>query len=199
MTINARRGLVALTASGLLLLATACSDDATTTDTGVTTDASVDLPRGDQGTTPDQTQADGSQADGPQADDATTPEDGASGEGGATIICDPSGVVCDSLPGPCKGGEVRAVVNNCWGKCVPIEQCSDLPAKPDCNISTGITCKMATPTCIKGYVPTRDGTCYGPCVPISTCACTPGGPKEQCPDPNFVCHTGPGRCGPLAP
>ncbi len=117
-------------------------------------------------------------------------------DGVGAVSCDPSAVTCKSLPGPCNIGEIRAVVGNCWGGCVPIEQCSDVPAQPDCD-QTQIFCDVMPPICPKGYVPTSNGMgCYGPCVPITTCACTSGGPPTQCPK-DYVCHAYAQRCGPL--
>ncbi|PID38394.1 MAG: hypothetical protein CSA65_03340 [Proteobacteria bacterium] len=173
-------------ACALLLTLTACGDDTMRQDSRVGVEAGADLSQVDRGSGVDQAQND------------TSSMSDSSGDSAATPICDPVGVTCESLPKPCPTGEVREVIASCWGSCIPIEQCSDVPAQPDCNITTGITCKKPAPSCIKGYVPTRDGSCYGPCVPITTCSCTPNGPKEQCPDPTYVCHTA-GRCGPLAP
>lgn len=187
---TARPWLLCIGVTALLLTAS-CSDDTTSSDSG-TSDARTDMLRTDSGPSPD-----GPMGDGPVSDALTT--DAASGDALVLVDCDPATVTCKSLPGACGIGEVRRVENACWGNCVPIEQCNDLPAQPDCNITTGITCKAAVPSCPQGYVPTRKDTCYGPCVPIGTCACTQGGPAEQCPDKDYVCHNSAGRCGPLGP
>jgi hypothetical protein len=134
--------------------------------------------------------------------DATTRDavlpDLVAGDGSADPVpCDPAKVTCKSLPAtPCGIGEVHSIRHDCWGPCVPVERCRDLPAQPNCDLS-GVSCEMVTPSCQQGYVPTAEGTCYGPCVPIGACACTSGGPAGQCPGDAFVCHNNAGRCGPL--
>jgi hypothetical protein len=193
MKLRMTRGALFALSAATLLLTAGCPDDTTPANDTGTADAGADLSRTDKGPGADLSGTDGPTSDMPVNSDA------ASGDGGATKVdCDPAKAGCESLPGPCKDGEVRAVVNGCWGACVPIEQCADLPEKPDCNITTGITCKSAVPSCLPGYVPTRQGTCYGPCVPIGTCACVSGGPPEQCPDKAYICHSS-GRCGVLGP
>ncbi|MCK5801099.1 MAG: hypothetical protein KAI47_28120 [Deltaproteobacteria bacterium] len=191
MTIRTTRTCLLALGTTALLLTAGCSDDTTTTDSG-TIDARTDVVRTDSGPG-----TDGPISDSPVSD--APPADLGSGDAPTAVPCDPAKVSCESLPSTCAIGEVHMIENTCWGKCVPIEQCSDLPAQPDCNITTGITCKSAVPTCQPGYVPTRKDTCYGPCVPIGTCACTQGGPAEQCPDKTYVCHTSAGRCGILGP
>ncbi|MCB9555923.1 MAG: hypothetical protein H6707_07455 [Deltaproteobacteria bacterium] len=124
--------------------------------------------------------------------------DGASADAAQSGSCDPANVSCKSLPLACPLGQARLVVGDCWGECVPIARCTDLPAHPNCNIS-GVACRAAQPSCPAGYVVTDSGAgCWGPCVPVTTCACTPNGPKEQCPSPLApACHANRMQCGPL--
>jgi hypothetical protein len=126
--------------------------------------------------------------------DSSLPRDGV-GSGGT--LCDPAKATCRSLPTPCAIGQVRAIVSGCWGDCVAIESCQDLPAQPDCDLSHA-TCERVPPSCLDRYLPSVTNSCFGPCVPDLTCACVPGGPAGQCPSPHAsVCHQVAKRCGPL--
>lgn len=176
--------------AGLVALALISCDDRAATPL----DSGVDQAIGDSRQTP---------ADGPAAEQAPADSsliDGAAdmrpiGDAG-TVLCNAEIVTCKSLPGACNIGEAREVVGTCWGDCVPIEQCSDLPAEPDCDL-TGMMCEMMPPVCLQGYVNTNNGNgCFGPCVPIFTCSCKPNGSANQCPQ-DTVCHNYAQRCGEL--
>ncbi len=47
-----------------------------------------------------------------------------------SLDCNPIHVLCNALPGPCPGGQVRAVVGGCWGECVPYTDCVPIPCDP---------------------------------------------------------------------
>jgi hypothetical protein len=54
--------------------------------------------------------------------------------GGATgTPCNPSAVLCKSMPPDCAPGEVPSVVGSCWGPCVPILSCATEPNCDDCQ------------------------------------------------------------------
>ena len=56
--------------------------------------------------------------------------DGGQGGGSGSVICNPSGVLCDAPPPQCPPGEVPSVEGSCWGACVPILSCA---TEPNCD------------------------------------------------------------------
>ncbi|PIE66362.1 MAG: hypothetical protein CSA24_00430 [Deltaproteobacteria bacterium] len=193
-----------------MLSVAACSDDpgSNTKDKGISPDRGGSDLAVVQDKGADRGQLDGSGLDGSGKDvvtdvvikdDGTTiPKDGSAGENASKVLCNPSLVTCQVSPSPCSSGQAPQIIAGCWGPCVPISQCTDLPSKPDCNTSQGIICDVIPPSCPKHYTPTRSGACYGPCVPLTACACATSGPPEQCPDPQYICHNT-GFCGVIGP
>ncbi|MBW2734412.1 MAG: hypothetical protein JRH20_18650 [Deltaproteobacteria bacterium] len=112
--------------------------------------------------------------------------------------CNPALVECRALPPYCHVGMIASVEDACWGPCVEVATCSDLPEHPNCDLRN-VSCEMMEPICPDGYFPTAEGYCYGACVPSGACWCDCGpgtSPKECCPVPGFTCWTV-GFCGPL--
>lgn len=86
--------------------------------------------------------------------DGWVPPDGdwtdASVDGGSSYDCNPYHVVCDALPPPCPGGEVRTVQSGCWGECVLYDTCEPIscdPAGPESQCPQGLTCWGTTHRC----------------------------------------------------
>lgn len=103
----------------------------------------------------------------PDCKDPQTPPDGG-------YDCDESHAACLPfvLVQPCPDGQSRTVVGDCFGDCVPTDQCAPIDPKPayDCDTSK-ITCQTFAPViCPDGTVATvnSDG-CYGPCVTPDEC------------------------------
>ncbi|MCA9670462.1 MAG: hypothetical protein KC503_32925 [Myxococcales bacterium] len=151
---------------------------------------------GDGGGSADGSVADG-RSEGVGTDGPGGLEAGSDGPLPATTTCDPAKATCRALPQACGRGEVRSVSSaGCWGACVPIATCTDVPERPDCDM-TKVSCERVSPTCPDGYTPTHVNACYGPCVPNVVCACEPNGPSSQCPSETPACFNLDKRCGPL--
>ena len=77
-----------------------------------------------------------------------------------TVQC--TGVICSSLPPSCPSGQLPRVVDGCWGECVSVSRCLEVP---DCNACGGGGMACATSTtgshhCIPMY-----------CANADACAC----------------------------
>jgi hypothetical protein len=99
------------------------------------------------------------------------------------VSCDPSQVVCLSLPPACAhDGYLPSVENDCWtGDCVPAHACDIVPSCDDC---------LAHEACVE--IQTQLGPSYA-CEPIApvcdgapTCACM----SDACPEPYDTCTDG---------
>lgn len=76
---------------------------------------------------------------------AGSDSNGTTGDDGA-VHCVPKGAFCRALPGPCPDFQVREVDGDCWGACVPIEECvCDEPA--DCPDENQYTCHNSAGRC----------------------------------------------------
>ena len=94
------------------------------------------------------------------------------------VSCDPTQVLCDSIPPTCPAGQAPRVVDGCWGNCIPVEYCDVVPSCDACTdeeaciesvtqLGPSLTCVPIPPTC--DGVPSCD--CLGEaCVePFDTC------------------------------
>jgi hypothetical protein len=98
-------------------------------------DAATSGPLGDAATNRPVGDAAVGQPGAPAASDAAVPDAGAPGKVCDAKVgpCDPATqvscdartgmVTCKRAPPSCPQGQVPAVVDSCWGECVPIEQC----------------------------------------------------------------------------
>ncbi len=86
----------------------------------------------------------------------------------APLSCDLNDVLCDAAePPPCEGGLVRAVVQDCYGACVPPSLCATLPF--ECDASTcgeGWAC-MTT----QSGAPSKCVPLPAACDGVASCAC----------------------------
>lgn len=72
--------------------------------------------------------------------------DGGAGRGCDEVSCDVRLVMCKRAPPKCAGGDVPAVVDTCYGDCVPVEQCA-CHAAAECPMPEQYACHMSAAHC----------------------------------------------------
>lgn len=58
----------------------------------------------------------------------------AAGQCVAGFVCDPTMVVCNSLPPDCPEGQIASVQGACWGPCVDTTECLSVSSCADCGL-----------------------------------------------------------------
>lgn len=81
--------------------------------------------------------------------------------GGVGVHCNPTDVLCDSLPPQCPPGDVPEVVGGCWGQCVPILECE---TEPNCDGCQG-------GICVEYQAFTTDYRCVAPTLMCAALEC----------------------------
>lgn len=102
-------------------------------------------------------------------------------------------VFCNAIPPECGPGQTPAILNGCWGGCVPVTECASVPSCDECD-GTLMTCVSidhsggdgGSQHCVdipKGCEGTPDCACMGQnvCVsPTSDCQDLSGLPGVAC-------------------
>ncbi len=105
-----------------------------------------------------------------------------------TLNCNDFDTVCLVAPPDCPVGEQAAVVNGCWGGCVPDRECAAVGACTEC--SAGLACveylaQLPTTHCVDpGPCATPDCGCLGEAAcqePFGVCSDTAEGVGCECP------------------
>jgi hypothetical protein len=53
--------------------------------------------------------------------------------------CTPTAVSCDAATPACEAGQLPSVKGSCWGPCLPVGECSDVPSCKPCE-EAGLKC-----------------------------------------------------------
>ncbi len=98
----------------------------------------------------------------------------------AKVACDPTQVLCDSLPPKCAEGFAPSVVGGCWGPCVAVHLCDVVPDCSACPRDEACVTKVTQLGLLHSCSPIPE-TCGG----TPTCECLPGiceAPFDSCSD-----------------
>jgi|GEM_PF-1385367 len=174
----------------LVVLGSACSDDADGRRSDAGSESSGSGKGGGGGSNQGGAGAANSNADSGRAGSSA-------GRGGAGSAADSGASGCNA---DCKVGEHCELVEvTCVrAPCPPLPMCvpdggAHDPAPRDCD-PRKIMCKRTAPECPELQVPSVEGSCYGECVDVHACQCA--GP-EACPLPDkFTCNMSAKHCTP---
>lgn len=105
-----------------------------------------------------------------------------------SISCNDLQTVCLAAPPECPAGEQAAVVDGCWGGCLPDRECAEVGSCAECT--GGLACveyqsQMSTTHCVDpGPCATADCACLGESAcqePFGICSDTADGIGCECP------------------
>jgi hypothetical protein len=91
------------------------------------------------------------------------------GQCAIAVNCVATTVVCDMAEPECGGGMVVSYSSDCYGPCVPVEECRTVQC-------VDVTCDRVGPSCPEGFVPEVDPvtSCWTDrCVDERLCPPTP--------------------------
>lgn len=96
------------------------------------------------------------------------PVGGGGAAGGSGKKCNVAAVRCEIVPPHCPEGQTATATadNDCYGPCVPIEDCADHSFQ--CSAGPAF-CEVLPAACGADETRTTKDGCYGPCVPSRVC------------------------------